>query len=150
MKEDSFLERYRSGRQDLPPALVCEVYSSALIYWDCSDVLRGHPRPDKCFAWNQTVAALHEDFLAPSLSTVQAALLSLTGRPTSSIPGNTINCGRTVALAHSLGLNRNPRHWRITDEEKRLRVRLWWGVVVHDCWLVAKRLLDFPAESAAE
>lgn len=150
MKEDSFLQRYKGGRQDLPPALVCEVYSSALIYWDCSDVLRGHPRPDICFAWNQTVAALHEDFLAPSLSTVQAALLSLTGRPTSSITGNTINCGRTVALAHSLGLNRDPRHWRITDEEKRLRVRLWWGVLVHDCWLVPKRLLDFPAESAAE
>lgn len=139
MNEASFLERYQSGDEDLPPALVCELYSSALIYWDCSDTLRGLPRPDKRFAWNQTVAALHEDFLAPSFATVQAALLGLTGRPTSSITGNTMNCGRTVALAHILGLNRNPRDWRITDEEKRMRVRLWWGVLIHDCWLVAKK-----------
>ena len=138
ISESSFLEQHRNGDQTLSPALVCELYSSALIHWDCSDVLRNHTCPDIHFAWNQTVAALHEDFLAPSLSTVQAALLGLVGRPTSSITGNVMNCGRTVALAHSLGLNRDPRNRKLTVEEQRMRVQLWWGVLIHDRWLVAK------------
>jgi hypothetical protein len=55
---------------------------------------------------------LQEEFLAPSIETVEAALIELNGRPIESITGNAINSGRTVALAHILGLNRDPSTWK--------------------------------------
>lgn len=76
--------------------------------------------------------ALQEEFLAPGMSTVHAALLDLNGRPTTSITGNTINSGRTVGLSHILGLNRDPWTWKVSESEKNTRVRLWWGVLIHD------------------
>ncbi|KAI9650760.1 hypothetical protein NHQ30_000785 [Ciborinia camelliae] len=78
--------------------------------------------------------SLQGDFLAPGLSTLYTALLDLSGRPVISITGNTLTSGRTVALAQSLGLNRDASKWRISDHEKNLRTRLWWGVLIHDRW----------------
>jgi len=68
------------------------------------------------------------------MSTLQAVLVDLTGRPIYSLTGNVINNGRAVALANSLGLNRNPDKWNILNEEKCLRIRIWWGVLIHDTW----------------
>jgi hypothetical protein len=82
---------------------------------------------------------LQEEFLAPSIETVEAALIELNGRPIESITGNVINSGRTVALAHSLGLNRDPSTWKISDEEKCRRIKLWWGVLIHDRWYVKRQ-----------
>jgi len=93
-----------------------------------------YPRPNPAYAWNQAVVALNEDFAAPGLSTLLAALLDLNGRPVYSITGNTINIGRTVALAQSLGLNRDPTRWQLTKEEKDLRIRVWWSILIHDRW----------------
>lgn len=62
---------------------------------------------------------------------------------TSSITGDTVNCGRTVALAHSLGLNRDPSSWRISNEEKRMWVQIWWGVLIYDRWLIAVEKPDY-------
>jgi len=95
------------------------------------------PRPDQRFFWNLSVKALSEDFLAPGLSSLQAVLVDLVGRPSFSIIGNVINNGRAVSLASSLGLNRNPEKWNINDDEKHLRTRVWWGVLIHDLWCVA-------------
>jgi hypothetical protein len=81
-----------------------------------------------------TVAALHEEFSAPGLSTISAALIDLTGRPIFSMTGNAISCGRMLSLANCLGLNRDPCLWKLSDQEKNHRIRLWWGVVIHDRW----------------
>jgi hypothetical protein len=86
------------------------------------------------YAWNLTVTALQEDFLSPGLSTIQSVLIDLIGRPSLWLTGNLINSGRTVALAHSLGLNRNPRTWEMTKKDQDIRIRLWWAIVVHDRW----------------
>jgi hypothetical protein len=115
-------------------ALMCEIYTTALLYWDSSPVLRKHPQPDMNYAWNLTVIALQEEFLSPRLSTIQAALIDLTGRPSLWLTGNLINSGRTIALAHSLGLNRNPRKWKMSKVDQDIRIHLWWGIVVHDRW----------------
>jgi hypothetical protein len=114
--------------------LICEIYAISLLYWDSSPVLRQHPRPDMTYAWNLTVTALQEDFLSPGLSTIQSVLIDLIGRPSLWLTGNLINSGRTVALAHSLGLNRNPRRWEMTKKDQDIRIRLWWAIVVHDRW----------------
>ncbi|PGH33859.1 hypothetical protein GX50_03338 [[Emmonsia] crescens] len=132
--EASFLESYRSDNGSLPPALMCQVYAQSLIYWGQSQILAPHPKPDIRYAVNLAVAALHEEFSAPGLSTLSASLIDLTGRPIFSMTGNAINSGRTVALSHSLGLNRDPSSWKLSRAEKYQRIRLWWGVLIHDRW----------------
>ena len=112
------------------------MYASALLFWDTSDSLRQHHRPDFEFAWNQAVAALQEDFMAPSMSTVHAALLDMIGRPVLGVTGNIVNAGRTSTLATSLGLHRDPTSWKVKSHEKNVRINLWWGVLIHDYWSV--------------
>ncbi|KAF7592737.1 hypothetical protein BBP40_012568 [Aspergillus hancockii] len=151
---DSFWEGYISETPGEPPAaLVCQVYSMSLVYWKHVPKLASHPKPDVRYAVNMTVAALHEDFSAPGLSTISAALIDLTGRPIFSMTGNAISCGRMISLAHCLGLNRDPSHWKVSRREKDHRIRLWWGVVIHDRWgsfghgvppQIAKNQYDVP------
>ncbi|KAJ9311633.1 transcriptional regulator family: Fungal Specific TF [Paecilomyces variotii] len=132
---EAFWESYLSGSTDDPPTtLLCQVYAMSLVYWKHTPKLARHPKPDVRYAVNLTVAALHEDFSAPGLSTIGAALIDLTGRPIFSMTGNAINCGRTVSLAHCLGLNRDPSNWKLSAQEKNQRIRLWWGVVIVDRW----------------
>jgi hypothetical protein len=132
MDEKHFLHLYNTRNESLSAALVCDIIASSLVYWHRSEKLQQQPCPDLQYVWNLAVAALQEEFLAPGMSTVHAALLDLNGRPTTSITGNTINCGRTIGLSHILGLNRDPLTWRISEAEKNMRVRLWWGVLIHD------------------
>jgi hypothetical protein len=114
--------------------LICDLYALTLLFWNRSEVLRHLPRPNLQFMWNQAVAALQDDFTAPTISTVHAALLDLTGRPVVQITENIMNAGRVVTLAHSLGLHRDPTLWKSTTHEKNIRTRLWWGVLIHDYW----------------
>ncbi|BCS29117.1 putative C6 transcription factor [Aspergillus puulaauensis] len=132
---EAFWEAYISDSPSEPPAsLLCQVYSMSLVHWKHTPSLACHPKPDVRYAVNLTVAALHEEFSAPGLSTVSAALIDLTGRPIFSMTGNAISCGRMVSLAHCLGLNRDPSNWRLSKQEQNQRVRLWWAVVIHDRW----------------
>ncbi|KAJ6171848.1 hypothetical protein N7470_000915 [Penicillium chermesinum] len=132
---ESFWESYIDENLEDPPAsLLCQVYSMSLVYWKHTPKLACHPKPDVRYAVNMTVAALHEDFTAPGLSTISAALIDLTGRPIFSMTGNAISCGRMLSLANCLGLNRDPSNWKLSQQEKDHRIRLWWGVVIHDRW----------------
>jgi hypothetical protein len=114
--------------------ILCEIYAISLLYWKSSNISLSQPQPDTKYFWNLAVSALQEEFLSPGLSTVHSALIDLTGRPSLWLTGNVINSGRTVALAHSLGLNRNPRNWKIHKSEQDTRIRLWWGILIHDRW----------------
>jgi hypothetical protein len=136
LDEKTFLELWRREPQRVSSALLCDIYASALLFWDTSDSLRHHHRPDLAFAWNQAVAALQEDFMAPSMSTVHAALLDMIGRPVLGVTGNIVNAGRTSTLAASLGLHRDPTSWKVKPHEKNVRINLWWGVLIHDYWSV--------------
>lgn len=130
----AFWEAYISDSDDVPTTLLCQVYAMSLVYWKSTPQLARHPKPDVRYAINLTVAALHEEFSAPGLSTLSAALVDLTGRPIFSLTGNAISCGRIVSLSHCLGLNRDPSSWKIPLHEKKQRIRLWWAVVIHDRW----------------
>ncbi|KAJ5208625.1 hypothetical protein N7449_003004 [Penicillium cf. viridicatum] len=132
---ESFWESYiADDLHDPPAALVCQVYSMSLVYWKHTQKLACHPKPDVRYAINMTVAALHEEFSAPGLDTISAALIDLTGRPIFSMTGNAVSCGRMLSLANCLGLNRDPSNWKLSQAEKNQRIRLWWGVVIHDRW----------------
>jgi len=74
--------------------------------------------------------------MAPSLTTICAALLDLNGRPTSFIKGNVLTSAKTIALAHTFALNRDPTSWNLPDAEKNARIRLWWCTLLHDKWQV--------------
>ncbi|RDW72849.1 hypothetical protein BP6252_06756 [Coleophoma cylindrospora] len=125
---------YTAWNKNVSQTIICEIYAIALTYWNQS---RGRAEPslaDHRFVWNLAVKALRDDFMAPGLSTVQAALLDLTGRPIYSMTGNGINNGRTLSLSYSLGLNRDPSRWNLSGPEKDVRIRMWWGVLIHDRW----------------
>ncbi|XMA15425.1 hypothetical protein WAI453_008216 [Rhynchosporium graminicola] len=132
--DETLLIEDSPSEKKVSAALICEIYASSLVYWHKAPVSSGRTRPDQRYAWNLAVQALADDFLGPDLSTLQAAIVELNGRPVYSIIGNVVNIGRAVALSYSLGVNRNPSQWNISQREKDLRVRLWWGVLIHDRW----------------
>ncbi|KAF1362672.1 hypothetical protein EJ07DRAFT_163290 [Lizonia empirigonia] len=134
LDEKTFLSMWNCDNERISPTLICDLYASALQVWNRSSVLCHQPRPDPHFIWNQAVSALQDDFMAPTISTVHAAVLDLLGRPVIGVTGNIVNAGRVVTLAQSLGLHRDPSSWKATDHEKSVRINLWWGVLIHDYW----------------
>ncbi|THZ43822.1 hypothetical protein D6C90_04937 [Aureobasidium pullulans] len=126
---DEFAIR-KHGAANVSSALWSYIITNAFSSWYQSPKLRKHPRPDPIYACNVAVAALQEDFNESSVSTILCSVLDMIGRPINSIVGNIINEGRTIALAHTFGMNRNPTHWGCSDHEKRLRTRTWWAVLI--------------------
>ncbi|KAL4915463.1 fungal-specific transcription factor domain-containing protein [Aspergillus aurantiobrunneus] len=134
LDEKTVLEAYQ--HDGLPYALACEIYACSLLLWKTSSKITAtsRPVPDIRYMWNLTVSAMNDDFLSPNFSTVLACILDLLGRPITSITYNAINVGRVVALSQSLGLNRNPATWGLEPRQKSLRIRTWWGILIHDQW----------------
>ncbi|RAO73325.1 uncharacterized protein BHQ10_009337 [Talaromyces amestolkiae] len=134
LDEKAIMEAY--PEEGLPYTLVCELYAVSLVLWGTSKAISvtGRPAPDVRYMWNLAVSAMNDDFIAPDLSTVFSCILDLLGRPTTSITYNAVNVGRVVALAQSLGLNRNPLNWDLAARQKNLRIRAWWGTLIHDQW----------------
>ncbi|KAL4783903.1 fungal-specific transcription factor domain-containing protein [Aspergillus varians] len=134
LDEKTVLEAYQ--HDGLPYALACEIYACSLLLWKISPKITAtsRPVPDIRYMWNLTVSAMNDDFLSPNFSTVVACILDLLGRPITSITYNAINVGRVVALSQSLGLNRNPATWGLDPRQKSLRIRTWWGILIHDQW----------------
>lgn len=126
---------------DSASSILCQVYAASLTYWKRIPGLSGRPKPNVSYAANLADLALDQDFAAPGLSTITAAVINLSGRPADSTTGKAIGCGRTISLAHSLGLNRDPTNWKICEAEKDQRIRLWWGVLIHDRWCVSLGML---------
>lgn len=158
LDEQTFLDMWHEDSEGISPTLVCDLYASALQVWDRSTVLCQQTRPDPHFVWNQAVIALQDDFMAPTISTVHAAVLDLLGRPVIGVTGNIVNAGRVVTLAQSLGLHRDPTSWGATEPEKGVRINLWWGILIHDYWssighgtppTVNPRYFDVPIPTCA-
>ncbi|KAF2635810.1 hypothetical protein P280DRAFT_493500 [Massarina eburnea CBS 473.64] len=150
----ALLKRGRS--ETLPNNLQCVVYAMGLAHWPLSETLKMHPRPDSHYIWNKAISSVLEDFLSPSMATVSSAVLDQIGRPSVSIVGNITLCGRTVSLAQTFGLHRDPSKWNITSNEKSIRIRCWWGVLITDYWSsiaygvlphTSKRFYDVPKPS---
>ncbi|KAH8799716.1 fungal-specific transcription factor domain-containing protein, partial [Xylogone sp. PMI_703] len=133
LDEGSIFQAYKDNK--LPHTLVCELYAVALVAWNKSETLsKSRPQPDMKYVWRQTVDALNEEYQAPAFWTILATILDLAGRPTTIMTYNALNIGRSVALSRSLGLNRNPSTWNLDQRQKSLRIRTWWGVLIHDWW----------------
>lgn len=134
LDEDAMISVNSNDHKDIPLALWCSVYAHALRFWNMSPKLRRHPCPDIVYTWDLAVEALHEEFLAPSIGTVLCATIDMIGRPSLYAIGNIVNEGRTVSLAHVLGLNHNSAAWKCADGIKQSRIKAWWGVFVNSQW----------------
>ena len=110
------------------------MYAVSRAYWQRSEKLGGQLCPDVQFIWNQAVLALKDEFMAPSMATIHAAILDMLGRPVLMITGKIMTAGRTVNLARSYGLHLDPSAWYLSEAEKALRIRVWWALVIHDHW----------------
>lgn len=141
LDETAVRNAYRS--KSLPYTLICEIYAVTLLSWDTSPEIAasGRTPPDLRYIWNVTVSAMHKNFQAPSMSTVLACILDILGRPITSITYNAINVGSCVALAQSLGLNRDPGGWQLNPKQKRLRIKTWWTLFIHDMWYAPEAML---------
>lgn len=132
LHEASIRSLHVNDRDLFPHALRCDIYATALKFWNTSSRLKPHYQPDITYIWSLGIRALNDDFISPSLATLCAAVHTLAGRPVTTMTGNAVNLGRTVALAHSLGLNHDPRQWNLDKDEISLRIRAWWAVLIHD------------------
>jgi hypothetical protein len=133
--DDETCDLLRSGQfSKVPNNLMCVIYALGSPMWSRSDTLKMHPRPDSYYVWNKAISATLEDFLSPGMPTIQAAVLDQIGRPSVSIVGNITLNGRTISLAQTFGLHRDPSRWSITDNEKSIRMRIWWCCLITDRW----------------
>jgi hypothetical protein len=135
LDEGSFRDQLGRQPAHISSALLASVYAHALTYWSQPRRAAGRHCPDSRFVWNQATDALYSELqLCPGMSTVVAVLLDVGGRPSTSMVGNGVLIGSAVSIAHGLGLHRDPAGWDIPEPEKRIRVQIWWALVVHDRW----------------
>lgn len=135
LDEGSFRDQFRRQPSHISSALLASVYAHALTFWSQPRRAAGRHCPDSRFVWNQATDALYSELqLCPGMSTVVAVLLDVGGRPSTSMIGNGVLIGSAVSIAHGLGLHRDPADWDMSEPEKRIRVQIWWALVVHDRW----------------
>lgn len=143
-------------RSTLPQTYLVNLVSHSLFYWDLSPALAGHARPDQDFAWQVAVSANSADFQKSDLSNIVATIINIAGRPSKCLVNNTTNVSRIIALSHAIGLNHDCSEWKLSDIERRIRWKAWWGVVTHDRWFnfaqgtppyISKNHYDVPLPS---
>lgn len=123
------------------PGVLAGMFALAMPFtsWDeqlCLDSAYSKPDPSKL--WQISCSCLQKELHFPGLSTVQMSLLLLNTTTFDPVTVETpfawsLACS-VLALAQSLGLHIEPSRWKIPEEEKRLRRRLWWTVVVEHSW----------------
>ncbi|KAH7175648.1 fungal-specific transcription factor domain-containing protein [Dactylonectria macrodidyma] len=135
LDEASFRRQFLENKERISPALLACLYAHSMTFWDTSPVLCRHRCPDIRFIWNLANEAIYSELhVSPGMSIIEAILLNVGGRPTTSLIGNGVLLGSAVAMAHSLGLHHNPIPWEIPKSEKYLRMKIWWALWVHDKW----------------
>ncbi|EPX73766.1 transcription factor [Schizosaccharomyces octosporus yFS286] len=129
-----FLLSYKNGARNVPSILLAALYSLSLIYWKKDPRLSNIPPLDQRKMWNLVEDGLNFHFTQPRLSTIQAALLYLIGRPLSNMYSLTSILSRTTVLSQLLGFNHDCTNWEIPNEEKTIRKRIWWAIFIADKW----------------
>ena len=126
-------------QETFSPTLRACILAHTMVFWKQSRKRAGEHCPDIRFVWNQANEALYSElYLSPGIQTLSAILLTITGRPLTSMIGNGILLGSAISLAHSLGLHHNHRSETLDLLENLKRERMWWIIVVLDKWYVPK------------
>ncbi|KAG8670368.1 hypothetical protein FPOAC1_009776 [Fusarium poae] len=121
--------------------LLAGIYALALPFtsWDeklCLD--SAYSKPDIKQLWQVSYTSLQKELHFPRLSTIQTYILLLNYTPFDAVcvenPFVWSLASSMLAMAQSLGLNVDPKGWKLPDWEIRLRRRLWWAVYVEYTW----------------
>lgn len=121
-------------RHQIPQNFLVNLVAHALFYWDLSPALANYARPDQDFAWQVATSTNNTEASKNNLANILASTINVAGRPSTNLINNSTNVARTVALAHAIGLNHDCSEWKMMEQERRVRWKAWWGVVVHDRW----------------
>ncbi|KAH6967030.1 fungal-specific transcription factor domain-containing protein [Fusarium venenatum] len=121
--------------------LLAGIYALALPFtsWDeklCLD--SAYSKPDIKQLWQVSYTSLQKELHFPRLSTIQIYILLLNYTPFDAVcvenPFVWSLASSMLAMSQSLGLNVDPKGWKLPDWEIRLRRRLWWAVYVEYTW----------------
>ncbi|RGP69557.1 hypothetical protein FSPOR_4661 [Fusarium sporotrichioides] len=121
--------------------LLAGIYALALPFtsWDeklCLD--SAYSKPDIRQLWQVSYTSLQRELHFPRLSTIQIYILLLNHTPFDAVcvenPFVWSLASSMLAMAQSLGLNADPKGWKLPDWEIRLRRRLWWAVYIEYTW----------------
>ncbi|CAB61777.1 DNA-binding transcription factor [Schizosaccharomyces pombe] len=129
-----FLLSYKNGSRNVPSILLAALYSVALTYWPSDSRSFGAPPLDQRKMWTIVEEGLNFHFTQPRLSTIQAALLYLISRPLHNMYSLSSILSRTTVLSQLLGFNHDCTEWKIPNEEKTIRKRIWWAIFIADKW----------------
>ena len=121
-------------RSQLPQTFMVNLVAHAAFYWDLSPALANHARPDQDFAWQVAVQSNISDLQKGDLASIVATTINIAGRPSKCLVNNTTSVARIVALSNAIGLNHDCSEWKMQDQERRVRWKAWWGVIMHDRW----------------
>ncbi|KAJ7271058.1 hypothetical protein C8J57DRAFT_1320565 [Mycena rebaudengoi] len=113
--------------QRLPAGLFCAYVTRGLLYDD-------NLRSLSAEAWRITTLTNRSNARGARLSTIQANLLDLDGRPSLNPTGNSMLLGQTIAAGRLMGLHLDCTTWSIPKWEKDLRIKLWWALLQQDKW----------------
>lgn len=125
-----FLEKYARSYREFSPALLAALYILAINWWDHSEQLANHPRPNVRELERLVRTSLADAMYRPKLSTIQAGLL-LSQRPEGDQWAPT---AQLVAIGQELGLHLDCSNWKIPLWERGLRKRLAWALYMQDKW----------------
>lgn len=136
-----FYDGYYFNQKNLNRGLLCGMLALSCIYWKYNARLCVKPMPPNLpqYLWQLCQHYIDEEIAhGPTLSTLQALLLYCQKRMprdnTAEQISGSIQRGKLVSLAFSLGLHVDPSNWSIGDHEKRTRRRLWALVYCVDKW----------------
>lgn len=130
LQKNVFLEKYERSYREFSPPLLGAIYILAINWWDHSDALANHPRPNVRELERLVRGSLADAMYRPKLSTVQAGLI-LSQRPEGDQWAPT---AQLVAISQELGLHLDCSNWKIPLWERGLRKRLAWALYMQDKW----------------
>ncbi|KAF8858067.1 hypothetical protein BDZ45DRAFT_591724 [Acephala macrosclerotiorum] len=125
-----FYEKYNRSYREFSPPILAAVYILAINWWDHSEELASHTRPDLRELERLARVTLADAMYRPKLSTIQAGLL-LSQRPEGDQWAPT---AQLVAIGQELGLHLDCSNWKIPPWERGLRKRLAWALYMQDKW----------------
>ncbi|KAL2833860.1 fungal-specific transcription factor domain-containing protein [Aspergillus cavernicola] len=131
---------------NMPLALLTAICATTLpfiMYDDALYTLLLHP-PSARDLYRICWLGITQDLHAPSMSTLQACLILQQRLPTNIYLSDTAFTwslmSTAVAVAHTIGLHRDPSSWTsVAPWERRLRRRLWWGLWLTEKWIAFTR-----------
>lgn len=125
-----FFEKYNRSYREFSPPILAAVYILAINWWDHSEELANHRRPNLMELERLARVTLADAMYRPKLSTIQAGLL-LSQRPEGDQWAPT---AQLVAIGQELGLHLDCSNWKIPPWERGLRKRLAWALYMQDKW----------------